>query len=88
MYRIAAKISDDDADTLIGNFCRSDGGCLRTILWHRDPAGTIASTKLPAMKFVPEVDQTGRDEPTLPMLCQEACNLLVAAARSVVKAAQ
>ena len=32
MYRVAAKISDDDADALIANFCRSDGGCLRTIL--------------------------------------------------------
>ncbi|MFL6539146.1 MAG: DR2241 family protein, partial [Chthoniobacterales bacterium] len=88
MYRIAAKISDADADTVIANFCRSDGGCLRTILWKRDSAGAIASTKLPPTKFDPEFDQTGHGELALPMLCQEACNLLVAEARSVVKAAQ
>ncbi|MFL6529435.1 MAG: DR2241 family protein [Chthoniobacterales bacterium] len=88
MYRVAAKISDAEADTLIANFCRSDGGCLRTISWKRDSAGTIASTKLPATKFDPGFDQTDRGEATVPMLCQEACNLLVAEARSVVKAAQ
>ena len=85
MYRVAAKISDEDADTLIGNFCRSDGGCLRTILWKRDAAGTIPSMLLPPTKFDPQVDQTGRGEPSLPLLCQEACNLLVAEARNVVK---
>jgi sirohydrochlorin cobaltochelatase len=85
MYRVAAKISDEDADVLIGNFCRSDGGCLRTILWQRDAAGTVASTRLPPSKFDPQVDQTGRGEPALPLLCQEACNLLVAEARNVVK---
>ena len=35
MYRIAAKISDQQLDPLVANFCRSDGGCLRTILWKR-----------------------------------------------------
>src|SRR5260370_213515 len=36
MYRIAAKISDAQIDNVVGNFCKSDGGCLRTILWKRD----------------------------------------------------
>jgi sirohydrochlorin cobaltochelatase len=85
MYRIAAKITDEQADALIGNFCRSDGGCLRTILWPRDSSGTAASTLLPEMKFDPGFDQTGRAEHALPLLCQESCNLLVAAARDVVK---
>src|ERR1700736_1494319 len=35
-YRVAAKISDEQVDDVVGNFCRSDGGCLRTILWKRD----------------------------------------------------
>ena len=85
MYRVAARISDEDADALVGNFCRSDGGCLRTILWKRDSAGILPSTLLPLTKFDPQVDQTGRGEPCLPMLCQEGCNLLVAEAREVVK---
>lgn len=87
MYRITAKIDDAQAETLIGNFCRSDGGCLRTLLWKRDAAGTIPSTLLPPQKFDPDHDQTGHGEAALPLLCQEACNFLVAEARKVVKAA-
>lgn len=85
MYRVAARISDADLDQLVGNFCRSDGGCLRTILWKRDDAGTTPSRNLPVEKFDPAHDQTGRGEHPIPLLCQEACNLLVAAARAVVK---
>lgn len=86
MYRVTGKLTPEQADALVGRFCRSDGGCLRTILWRRDPAGTVASTHLPAEKFDPAHDQTGRGEPgVIPLLCQEACNLLVAEARKVVK---
>ena len=85
MYRVAAKISDEQADELVGTFCRSDGGCLRTILWERDATRTTPFTLLPREKFDPAHDQTGRNEPAIPLLCQEPCNLLVAAARKVVK---
>ena len=88
MYRIAAQITDAQADDLIGNFCRSDGGCLRTILWRRDPTGTAPSSKLPLEKYDPRHDQTGRGQPVIPLLCQEACNLLVAEARNVVQASR
>lgn len=88
MYRIAAQIRDAQADDLVGNFCRSDGRCLRTILWRRDGGGTMPSTRLPPEKFDPRHDQTGRGEPVMPLLCQEACNLLVAAARDVVQASR
>ena len=86
MYRIAAQITEEQADDLVGSFCRSDGGCLRTILWRRDEAGTAASKRLPAEKFDPAFDQTGRSQRVVPLLCQEACNLLVAQARAVVQA--
>jgi sirohydrochlorin cobaltochelatase len=92
MYRVAAKISDAQIDDLVADFCRSDGGCLRTILWKRDVNGTVSSTKLPKAKFDPTFDQTkARERPgsttpaTVPLLCQEACNLLVAECRKVVK---
>jgi len=85
MYRVAAKISDQQIDDLVGNFCRSDGGCLRTILWKRDNKGTVPSTQLPSKKFAPAQDQTGRNEKCIPLVCQEACNLLVAACREKVK---
>ncbi len=90
MYRVTGKISDDQADALVGRFCRSDGGCLRTILWRRDAAGAIPSTRLPAEKFEPAHDQVVGGSAMggpgfVPLLCQEACNLLVAEARAVVK---
>src|SRR5882724_3226796 len=59
--------------------------------WDRQ--GAIASTKLPREKFDPACDQTaasnlpGSAPPaTVPLLCQEACNLLVAECRKIVKA--
>jgi sirohydrochlorin cobaltochelatase len=98
MYRVAAKISDSQIGDVAGNFCRSNGGCLRTILWKRDANGAIASIRLPKEKFDPGYDQAGVSSPlgsappataaaaaTIPLLCQEACNLLIAECRKVVK---
>ena len=100
MYRVAAKISDPQINDLVADFCRSDGGCLRTILWKRDRKDAIASTKLPKEKFDPAYDQASAafsrrpvgevrasrsDAATVPLLCQEACNLLVAECRKIVK---
>jgi hypothetical protein len=109
MYRVAAKISDPQINDLAADFCRSDNGCLRTILWKRDRNDVIASTKLPKEKFDPVHDQVmacsrrpagnarashppschsgaaGSEAATVPLLCQEACNLLVAECRKVVK---
>ena len=91
MYRVTGKITDEQADVLVGRYCRSDGGCLRTILWRRDAAGAVPSTRLPAEKFDPGFDQMigGEAGPGfVGLLCQEACNLLVAEAQAVVKGEQ
>jgi len=102
MYRVAAKISDSQIDDLVADFCRSNGGCLRTILWKRDAEGAVSSTKLPKEKFDPAYDQVEASErpessasakatanrtisATVPLLCQEACNLLIAECRKMVK---
>jgi sirohydrochlorin cobaltochelatase len=99
MYRVAAKISDPQIDDVVADFCRSDSRCLRTILWKRDRDGVIASTKLPKEKFDPTCDQAAAcsrrpaddsrashsEAATVPLFCQEACNLLVAECRKVVK---
>ena len=100
MYRVAAKISDQQINDLVADFCRSDGGCLRTILWKRDQGGAIGSPKLPKEKFDPVYDQASAacsrrpagdarasrsEAATVPLLCQEACNLLVGECRKVVK---
>jgi sirohydrochlorin cobaltochelatase len=86
MYRVAAKISDEQIDDVVANICRSDGGCLRTILWKRDRTGAVATTKLPPEKFDPGHDQTGRGENAIPLLCQEACAVLLNECRKAVKA--
>ena len=78
MYAITKKISDARADGVIGAFCKSDGGCLKTILWAIGPVVPIAS--LPPEKFDPAGSGGG-----IPLLCAEACNLLVAKVREVVK---
>ena len=98
MYRAAAKISDPQINDLVADFCRSDSGCLRTILWKRDRNGVVASTKLPKEKFEPVYDQVmaacsrrpagdarSSEAATVPLLCQEACNLLIAECRKVAK---
>jgi sirohydrochlorin cobaltochelatase len=88
MYKIASKISDQEIDVLVGRFCRSHGGtpgCLRTILWPRDTSGARPSLRLPLDKFIAPLDQTGRGENVIPLLCQEACNLLVAGIRETVR---
>ena len=72
MYAVTKKITDQQAQTLVGDFCHT--GCLRKILWP-----------IPA-----EVPSPGNDRLAapagIPLLCAEACNLLVAEARKVVKA--
>jgi sirohydrochlorin cobaltochelatase len=85
MYRVATKISDRQIDAVVGNFCRSSDGCLRTILWKRDSGGEQATSQLPPEKFDPLHDQTGGAATVIPLLCQEPCNLLVAECRKVVK---
>jgi len=99
MYRVAANISDPQINDLVSEFCRSDGGCLRTILWKRDRNSGIASTKLPKEKFDPVYDQmmaacrrpagdaraSHTEGATVSLLCQEPCNLLIAECRKVVK---
>ena len=84
MYAVTRKLSDPQAQALIGSVCRSDGGCLKTILWKIDPA--LGITSLPTEKFDPAACQASlRVAEPLPMLCHEACNILVARAREVVK---
>jgi sirohydrochlorin cobaltochelatase len=74
IYAVTRKITDSQASSLIGSMCRSDGGCLKTILWPHPATG------LPPEKFDPAAAG-------IPLLCAEACNLLVARAREIVKQA-
>ena len=77
MYRVTQKITDDEAQGLIARTCDPRTGCIKTILWQIAPGLPI--TSLPPEKFVPPAP--GK----LPLYCHEACNILVAGARKVVK---
>ena len=77
MYRITQKITDEQAQAMIGRQCST---CQKTMLWKIDSAQPIAS--LP-----PEKHQRASGG-AFPLLCREACNLLVGLARGVVKAAE
>lgn len=74
MYRITQKITDEQAQAMIGRQCAT---CQKTMLWKIDAQQPI--TSLPPEKHT-------RAE--FPLLCREACNLLVGLARTVVKDAE
>ena len=79
MYRITQKLTQEQAQRLIAKQCRTNGGCLKTILWQISSG--VPVPLLPPEKF--RVDATPAD--ALPLLCHEACNFLVAGARKMVK---
>lgn len=78
MYRITQLLKDQQAQELISKTCCSHHGCLRKVLWSISPDQAI--TTLPEdKKTVPTIFTE------IPLLCREACNLLVAAARPLAK---
>ncbi len=83
MYRVTRQLTEDQAQDLVKEACRSDSRCLRTILWGIEE--NQSPDFLPSSKSDPTVDQTGQGRAALPILCLEACNLLVAAARTALK---
>lgn len=77
MYRVTQLLREDQALDLIA--CRCGEGCLRTVLWDLSPATTVDS--LPSRRRT--LDDLPPDR--IPLLCREACNLLVSAARPIAK---
>jgi len=75
MYAVTKKITDDEADKLIRSACDDTSRCLKKIIW---PVGPGRPSPLTHAKV---------DFPdgVVPLICAEACSLLVAGARSVVK---
>ena len=77
MYAITRKISDEQAESSIARTCNHVNGCIRQILWSIS-AGHPSSLSRGGTDI-----QCAAGE--VPILCAEACNLLVAAARKAVK---
>lgn len=79
MYHITRNLTDEQAQRLVAKQCRSNGGCVKTILWR--VAAGVSVPLLPPEKFRADSTPPG----SLPLLCQEACNILVASARKMIK---
>jgi hypothetical protein len=70
MYRVTGLITDDEAQGIVDSLCKP--GCLRHIQWP-----------IPSDAPHPAVPSK---ENEIPLLCIDACSLLIAEARRVVKA--
>lgn len=76
MYRITQLLRDDQALELVADRC---GGCLRTVLWSLSQDSPVTSLPESRRSLV------GLPSDTIPLICRELCNLVVAAARPVAK---
>ena len=81
MYRITGLLREAEAQTLVASICH-DGACRRKILWSWD--GTTGWHTLPAEKTTCPRDPAAA-LPALPLLCTDACPLLIGPARPLVK---
>lgn len=82
MYRVTGLLTDTEAQDLVTASCH-DGACQRRILWPLAPGQPLTGLNGPKT-CCPREESAAAEG--LPLLCVEACNLLVAAARPVVKA--
>lgn len=78
MYRITGLLDDDDCRTVVAATCDYATRCRRRITWPVAPG-------IPLDTLPPEKTDTAPPEHELPILCLEACSLLVAAARTHIK---
>jgi sirohydrochlorin cobaltochelatase len=76
MYAVTRGVSDADAEKVIGVRCSCRRGCLKTILWELEPGHPLRNAE--------EVNEPPA-EGAFPLLCNEACNLLVASIRKALK---
>jgi sirohydrochlorin cobaltochelatase len=81
MYRVTRLMNDEQADELNRTACDSESGCLRRVLWPLD-----AGRAVPLTEDAAAVRASVEGTREIPVLCAEACNLLVAAARPLGKA--
>jgi len=73
MYRNAKNISVDGCHELIESLCGPKNKCVKKILWQIDDETPLRDSE--ATAFPGYLDST---EQSIPMLCQEACNFMVA----------
>ena len=77
MYAVVKKITDEQAESVVAITCNHKTGCLRHILWSISPGNPTSLSR--------QGSEVRHSENEIPILCAEACNLLVAAGRKIVK---
>jgi sirohydrochlorin cobaltochelatase len=77
MYAVVRKVTDEQAESLVASTCNHRDGCLRHILWSISPGKPTSLSR--------RGSEVQHAENEIPILCAEACNLLVAAGRKIVK---
>lgn len=78
MYRITGLLNDHDCRSVVAATCDFATRCRRRITWPVSPGHPLTA-------LTPEKTDTHPGQGELPILCLEACNFLVAAARSYIK---
>ena len=82
MYAAAKRLLDDEGQRTVGDACAA-ARCLKRTLWPFAEGQPLIN--LPPEITTPDVRSVPSGGTEIPMLCHEACNLLVAACREVVK---
>jgi sirohydrochlorin cobaltochelatase len=77
IYAVVKKITDEQAESVIELTCNHREGCLRHILWSISPGRPSSLSR--------RGTEGESSENDIPLFCAEACNLLVAAGRKIVK---
>ena len=83
MYRVTGKLTNVQADAVMAKTCNSVSCCLKIILWQIDEKTSCRS--LPPAEFDPSVGARADTGTRIPLLCAEACNVLIEQARRTVK---
>ncbi len=83
MYRFVNGITDEQACAIIGKNCDTATKCLRRIVYPLDARQPISGPA--AAKLSAEAGHLPDQVSSIPLLCMEACNHIVSAARKVAQ---
>jgi sirohydrochlorin cobaltochelatase len=82
MYAASKRLHDEEGQQTVGSACAASN-CLKRTIWPFAEGQPLAH--LPPEITTPDVRALPGGGTEIPMLCHEACNILVAACREVVK---
>jgi len=82
MYAATKRLQDEEGQELVGQACAASA-CAKRVLWAFSEGQAL--TRLTPEKLSADPRPTPGGLQEIPLLCHEACNILVAACREVVK---